>query len=288
MELSAFLAKWSTSGGAERANKDSFLVDLCDVLGVAHPDPKTGDPAKDGYVFERAAKLHHPDGSFTTGFIDLYKRGCFLLEAKQGSDAGHAKAGTARRGTGSWFTEMDRALGQARNYVESLPADEPLPPFLVTCDLGHCFELYAQFDGSGEYRPFPNAPNKRIFLRDLEKRPELLDVLRAVFVDPTSLDPSKQSAKVTREIAEDLAAIAADLEKAGHPAESVATFLMRCIFTMFAEDVGLLPECLLTNALAEHWIPNPAREGVGVRPPARASWFVLGPLWRGPEPVRRP
>jgi hypothetical protein len=258
MELAAFLTKWSTSGGAERANKDSFLRDLCDVLGVPHPDPKTGDPARDAYVFERDAKLHHPDGSYTTGFVDLYKRGCFLLEAKQGSDAGHAKVGTAKRGTGAWFTEMDRALGQARNYVESLPAGEPLPPFLLTCDIGLCFELYAQFDGSGEYRPFPNAPNKRIYLRDLAARPELIDTLRAVFVEPHSLDPSKRSAKVTREIAEDLAALAGDLEKAGHPAESVATFLMRCIFTMFAEDVGLLPERLFTDALEQHWIPNPA------------------------------
>jgi hypothetical protein len=258
MDLATFLAKWSASGGAERANKDSFLRDLCDVLGVPHPDPKTGDSARDAYVFERDAKLHHPDGSYTTGFIDLYKRGCFLLEAKQGSDVGHAKTGTAKRGTGAWFTEMDRAVGQARNYAESLPAGEPLPPFLVTCDIGLCFELYAQFDGTGEYRPFPNAPNKRIYLRDLEARPELVEMLRAVFVDPHGLDPSKRSANVTRAIAEDLAALAGDLEKAGHPAESVATFLMRCIFTMFAEDVGLLPERMFTDALEQHWIPNPA------------------------------
>jgi hypothetical protein len=152
MDLAAFLAKWSTSGGAERANKDSFLRDLCDVLDVPHPNPKTGDPAKDAYVFERDAKLHHPDGTYTTGFIDLYKRGCFLLEAKQGSDAGHAKIGTAKRNTGSWFTEMDRAFGQARTYVESLPVGEPAPPFVVTCDIGHCIELYAQFPGGGGVR----------------------------------------------------------------------------------------------------------------------------------------
>jgi hypothetical protein len=32
---------------------------------------------------------------------------------------------------------------------------------------------------------------------------------------------------------------------------------MRCIFTMFAEDVGLLPERIFTDALEQHWIPNP-------------------------------
>jgi hypothetical protein len=32
---------------------------------------------------------------------------------------------------------------------------------------------------------------------------------------------------------------------------------MRCIFTMFAEDVGLLPEGLFTKALKEQWLPHP-------------------------------
>ena len=34
MELEAFLAKWWRNEGSERANKDSFLNDLCAVLGV--------------------------------------------------------------------------------------------------------------------------------------------------------------------------------------------------------------------------------------------------------------
>ena len=57
MNLAAFLAKWSPTGGAERANKDSFLADFCDVIGVPHPDPTTGDGPRDAYVFERDAKL---------------------------------------------------------------------------------------------------------------------------------------------------------------------------------------------------------------------------------------
>lgn len=46
MRLDALIAKWSGSSGAERANKDSFVHDLCDALGVPHPTPTTGDPAK--------------------------------------------------------------------------------------------------------------------------------------------------------------------------------------------------------------------------------------------------
>ncbi len=40
-------------------------------------------------------------------------------------------------------------------------------------------------------------------------------------------------------------------------AHEVANFLMRCIFTMFAEDVELLKGEVFTKALRERWIPNP-------------------------------
>lgn len=44
MLTDAFISRWSESGDAERANKDSFLTELCDALGVERPHPKTGDP----------------------------------------------------------------------------------------------------------------------------------------------------------------------------------------------------------------------------------------------------
>ena len=37
--VSAFIERWSKSGGAERANYQLFLAELCDVLGVPRPDP---------------------------------------------------------------------------------------------------------------------------------------------------------------------------------------------------------------------------------------------------------
>ena len=51
--IERFIARWSASGAAERANKDSFLKELCRVLGVAEPDATTGDPERDHFVFER-------------------------------------------------------------------------------------------------------------------------------------------------------------------------------------------------------------------------------------------
>ena len=84
MNYPDFLARWQASGGAEHANYGLFLQDLCDLLAVPRPDPKTNDPAHDAYVFERGVTFDNGAGKKTTGRIDLYKRGCFVLETKQG------------------------------------------------------------------------------------------------------------------------------------------------------------------------------------------------------------
>jgi hypothetical protein len=85
--LAEFIRRWQSSGAAERANYVLFLTQLCDVLAVAEPNPTADDPEKNSYVFERDVTFDQGDGTTTTGRIDLYKRGCFVLEAKQGSDA---------------------------------------------------------------------------------------------------------------------------------------------------------------------------------------------------------
>jgi hypothetical protein len=56
------------------------------------------------------------------------------------------------------------------------------------------------------------------------------------------LDPAKHAAAVTREVAKALAELAKSLESDGQDPQLTAGFLQRCLFTMFAEDVGLLPE----------------------------------------------
>jgi hypothetical protein len=66
--------------------------------------------------------------------------------------------------------------------------------------------------------------------------------LKAIWTDPQSLDPTRISAIVTKDVAERLAKIATALEAKKHDATDVAEFLMRCLFTMFAEDAKLLPD----------------------------------------------
>ena len=68
------------------------------------------------------------------------------------------------------------------------------------------------------------------------------DLLRACFTDPERLKPDKTRQALTEEAAEKFAAIAERLRKRGHDAQTVAHFVNRLVFCMFAEDVDLLPD----------------------------------------------
>ncbi|MCU1252126.1 MAG: hypothetical protein JWQ49_5155 [Edaphobacter sp.] len=143
---------------------------------------------------------------------------------------------------------MLAARGQAERYAKALPATEGWPPFLIVVDVGHSIELYADFSLTGKaYLPFPDPLSFRILIHELEQE-TLRKRLSAVWLDPLSLDPSRITAKVTREVAAKLATLARNLELQ-HSPKAVAEFLTRCIFTSFSEDVGLLPERSWLNLL---------------------------------------
>lgn len=91
--LYRFIERWSgLDGGQERANYSLFLSELCDVIGVRRPDPALAAHDFNDYVFERRVERRRPDGTMEVGRIDLYKRGCFILEAKQSRLRGGKKA----------------------------------------------------------------------------------------------------------------------------------------------------------------------------------------------------
>jgi SAM-dependent methyltransferase len=262
-----FIARWQgREGGQERANYALYLSELCDVLGVDRPKPAGVTTEHNDYVFERAVKAGHADGSSSNGRIDLYKRGCFVLEAKQSRLKGGAKevagqqslfgaeepAVLGRRDAGrSWDVLMMNARQQAEGYARALPTTHGWPPFILVCDVGHCIEVFADFSGQGKnYAQFPDRQGFRIFLEDLRDA-YIRERLVKIWTDPHALDPARISAQATREIAERLAAVSKALEKSKQPPERVAMFLMRSLFTMFAEDVDLLPEHSFRDVLVK-------------------------------------
>jgi hypothetical protein len=281
-DLEGFIARWADGdGGQERANYALFLAELCDVLGVPRPDQASHDASTNAYAFERAVIFNEPDGSTARGRIDLYKRGAFVLEAKQSRRPGNPKAAQGqgdllaavepeslprgrRTASRAWDVLMLGARQQAEQYAKALPASEGWPPFLIVCDVGHCFEIYADFTGQGKnYAQFPDRQGFRIFLEDL-RRDDIRERLKLVWLDPHKLDPTKIAAQATREVAERLASVSKHLEEAKgkdgkklYDPEAVALFLMRCLFTMFAEDVELLPKGSFRDVLKK-CVDNPA------------------------------
>ncbi len=239
--VETFIARWQAAGGSERANYQLFITELCELLGLPKPEPAVAEAEGNAYVFERRVTFRHGDGSSSSGYIDCYRRAAFILEAKQTRLA---------EAQGRVFDDaLLRARGQAENYARALPAEEGRPPFLIVVDVGNVIELYAEFTRSGAtYVPFPDPRSHRIRLADL-RDPAVRARLAAVWLDPLALDPTRHSARVTREIAAHLAELAKSLEASGHAAESVAGFLTRCLFSMFAEDVGLIPRASFTELL---------------------------------------
>jgi hypothetical protein len=229
--IERFISRWQAAGGSERANYQLFVGELTELLGLQRPDPARDDTRDNAYVFERRVRFRHGDGAESHGFIDCYRRGAFVLEAKR-----------IKANGGKGFDDaLQRARGQAEAYARALPAEEGRPPFLVVVDVGNVIELYAEFSRSGAtYTPFPDPRSHRIRLTDFRDE-AIRERLRALWLEPLSLDPTRATARVTREVAERLAEVAKALESAGHDAETVAGFLSRCLFTMFAEDVELLP-----------------------------------------------
>ena len=82
-KVEAFITRWSPTGGGERSNCHMFLTELCTLIEVPGPEPVVEDESQNAYVFERRIPARHLDRRDTFNYIDLYKRGCFVLEAKQ-------------------------------------------------------------------------------------------------------------------------------------------------------------------------------------------------------------
>ena len=292
MSVDELIGKWwGRPGGQEKSNFGSFIPDLCEALGVDRP----GDAEKGrigAYEYEASVprgSLRSLDG---TGSIDLYKRGHFIMEAKQsylkpeqaaldlGDDSHKPRAPSGAR----YDKLMRDARLQAENYAKNLPASEPVAPFLIVCDVGRAFELYVDTAGNGRgYEFFPDKQSYRIELPDLADDREVartgknaLELLKALWTNPRSVDPRHQAAEVTRAVAANLAEVSKYLEegiraRAGTERErnleieESSLFLMRVLFCMFAEDVGLLParsfEAFLKEAKGnDAWFANGLRD----------------------------
>jgi hypothetical protein len=216
--LRALADKWAYAEASERANFAPYLIDLCKALGVDGPGP-----AGSGYQLELTIKVITKDGIEVANYIDCFRRDFFAIEAKD-QEPGRSSDLLLRR-----------AFGQVRNYVTYAPGG--MPPYVMVMDVARTLIVWDRWNGNyGDWQA-----GRRIDLTKLHERPDDAQLLHAIWTDPRSLDPRARAQAVTKEVAGYLANLARALEEAGNDQERVARFIMRCVFTMFAEDISLLP-----------------------------------------------
>ena len=247
MTVAEFVHTWQKSTNSERASAQSHFLQVCRLLG--QPEPSS-DPTGEAYAFEKG--VAKTGGG--QGFADVWRRGCFAWEYK-----GKKK-------------NLSDAYDQLLKYREALDN----PPLLVVCDLDR-FEVHTNFTGTAK-RVFaftladllPNAPTDKCALPPL-------DVLRALFEDPQRLHPDQTASYVTQEAARSFARLAGSLQARGHDPHPVSRFLIRLLFCLFAEDVGLLPAGLFTT-LVERTRARPEQFGerVGALFAAMATGGAFG------------
>ena len=208
----AFIAKWRASELKERSASQEHFIDLCRLLG--EPTPAEADPAGERYCFERGARKD----TGGDGWADVWKRGCFAWEYK------------GRR------ADLDAAFNQLRQYALALEN----PPLLIVSDMAR-FRVRTNWTNSV-------SVTHEFALDDLADG-ATRDKLKWAMSDPERLRPGETRQTVTERAAATFAELAQGLRDRDHDPQTVAHFVNRLVFCMFAEDVGLLPGNMFTRML---------------------------------------
>jgi len=207
-----FVDKWRRSQLKESAGSQSHFNDLCRMLG--HPTPAKADPEGSTFTFEKGA------GKRTggEGWADAWKKGCFAWEYK-----GKHK-------------DLDKAYEQLQLYRDALLN----PPLLIVSDM-ETIVIHTNFTNTIKQ-------TFALTFDDLLTR-DGLAILRNAFEHPERLRAEQTTEGVTQQAAAEFGKLAESLRAAGQDPEKAAHFLIRILFCLFAEDVGLLPEGLFTKLI---------------------------------------
>lgn len=212
MTPQAFVQKWKASQLKERSASQEHFIDLCRLIG--QPTPAESDPDGSWYTFERGARK--TGGG--EGWADVWKKGCFAWEYK-----GKHK-------------DLTAAFAQLQRYAIALEN----PPLLVVSDM-ETIVIHSNFTNTVQ-------EIHTIALEDIGAQ-ENLQKLRWLFSDAEQFRPSRTTFAVTEEAAQRMGEVAKRLTGRGEAPQTVAHFLIQCVFCMFAEDAGLLPQKLFETVL---------------------------------------
>ncbi len=216
-----FVAKWRRADVKESAGYAEHFLDVCHLVG--HQTPVEADPKGEWFSLQKQSRK----ASGKQGFADAWLKDRFGWEYK------------------SKDKDLDKAYQQLLQYHGNLSN----PPLLIVCDFDRII-VRTKFTG------FVTAVHE-VTLDDLldgsrkfnGAKLSGMQVLKACFENPELLKPEKTREDLTKEAAKRFGEIADDLRIAAYKNkdEAVARFLTRVLFCMFASDVGLLPERMITQ-----------------------------------------
>lgn len=212
-----FVEKWRGVQLKEKAAYQSHFNDLCALIG--HKTPVEADPSGTWFTFEAGADKQKGG----KGWADVWKKGFFGWEYK----GRHAN--------------LAAAYDQLLQYRESLLN----PPLLVVCDLENIVV----------HTNFTNTAKQRIVITlDDLLTPHGREQLAAVFNNFAYFKSPETTQQVTERAAREFARIAQLMSRYGVEPHRAAHFLIRILFCMFAEDVGLLPNHIFSKLITKTWM----------------------------------
>lgn len=231
--LRAFVVRWKDYGGTERSEAQTFLNELFACYGTSRLD--VGARFED---FQASAS-----GS---GFMDLHWPEVVIIEMKRPS-----------RGN-----QLSRAQIQVMDYWrESADSDkdQPAARYVVICSFLQ-FEVW-------EPGRYPKGPRIVFDIEDLPDRYESLAFLAAPNLVPSFVDHYRE---LTKEAAASIARLYQSFkDRSAAPIDEVQRFVMQTVWSLFAEDLGMIDGYPLQNIVQ-----------VLRRDPSRSAAAEIGMLFR--------
>ncbi len=208
----AFSEEWKGES-RERGETHTFYEDFFQIFGIRR---------RRFAIYEKRVDLLRQKH----GFIDLFWPSVLLVEQKSGK------------------LDLDRAQGQALNYLDGIHATEQ-PRFVLTCD----FQTWRLLDlDTGKQTTFK--------LADLHKHIQAFDFMLGRRVS------FERQETVTIKAAELMGRIHDALEEGGYTGHDLERYLVRLLFCLFADDTGIFQPKDIFLQLVEH-DTNPDGSNVG-------------------------
>ena len=208
-----FVARWRGNTRKETAAYFDHFNDLCRMVG--HPTP---NEFRGTEFFGFQADAAKQGGG--NGWADVWFARRFAIEYK----GPHKK--------------LDAAYDQLLLYRESLQN----PPLLVVSDMERII-IHTNWTNTV----------KRVVELSLDDllTPAGQQHLHNLFYAPEAFRSDTTSEQVTKQAAAEFARLADSLRRWKNPPDQIAHFLIRLLFCLFAEDVGLLPERIFSRLVAK-------------------------------------